>query len=361
MRASKRDSVPAAKESFWWRNLTGLIGFAVFGYFIYDMARRDKEQARQQHAADMAVEASRQAVFTRGDLAEMLKLCSESWQNGLSFYHTPVAIAWTRTAVDAYFLSGTDVASVRQVTCNAKGVEAGPRVELPIGDKMPAEAAAERDADETHGEWQAAINRTSTGTFAAGEVAIELLRHPFTGQAISRRWRGGPEGASATLDPPDAAPFAFLPASTRFPVVGKAPPALRPLERKRWITRSDQAFALLARELPKGAPIAELTLEENKIDVEIYWETPAFDGKPPAPYGDKSFDEYGVAEFGWWYPREIPGFGCPRGTPLADVMAAFAVAKGLRGASPIEKAWYSCSTAFSNGRTGAWHFMPASR
>jgi hypothetical protein len=349
----------AAKESFWFRNLSGLIGFAAFGFFIYDMARRDKEQARQQHEADLAMEASRQAVFARGDLAEMLKLCSEGWQSRMSFYYTPVAIAWTRTAVDAYFLSGTDVASVRQVKCDAKGVEPGPRVEFPIEEKMPAEAAQERDADEAQGEWQAAINRTSTGKFDAGEVAVELLRHPFTGQAISRRWRGGPEGASAALDPPDAAPFAFLPASTKFPVVGKAPPALRPLERKRWITQSAEAFALLAREMPKGAHISELTLEEDEIKVQIAATTPAFDGRPPVPYGDKSFDEYGVADAGYWYPREIPGFGCVRGTTLANVMAAFALAKNARGPYPITTAWYSCSTAYSNGLTGSWHFMPS--
>ena len=348
-----------AKESFWFRNLSGLIGFAVFGFFIYDMARRDNERARQQHAADLAVEASRQAVFARGDLAETLKLCSEGWQNRMSFYYTPVAIAWTRTAVDAYFLSGTDVASVRQVKCDAKGVEPGPRVEFPIEEKMPAEAAQERDADEAQGEWQAAINKTSTGKFDAGEVAVELLRHPFTGQAISRRWRGGPEGASATLDPPDAAPFAFLPASTTFPFVGKAPPALRPLARKRWITQSAEAFALLAREMPKGAHISELTLEEDEIKVQIAATTPAFDGKPPVPFGDKSFDEYGIADAGYWYPREIAGFGCVRGTTLANVMAAFAIAKNARGSNPITTAWYSCSTAYSNGLTGTWHFMPS--
>jgi hypothetical protein len=338
-----------------------LMALAAIGGFVYDMVRRDNEQARQQHEADLAVEASREAVFARGDLSEMLELCSKGWQDGMSLYYTPVAIAWTRTAVDAYFLSGTDVASVRQIKCDAKGVEPGPRVELPIGEKMPAEAAEGRDGDEAQGEWQAAINRTATGTFAAGEVAVELLRHPYTGQAVSRRWRGGPEGASATLDPPDAAPFAFLPASTTFPFVGKAPPALRPLERKRWITQSAEAFALLAREMPKGALISELTLEEDEIEVQIAAQTPAFDGRPPVPYGDKSFDEYGIADAGYWYPREIPGFGCARGTTLANVMAAFAVAKQGRGSNPITTAWYSCSTAYSNGLTGTWHFMPAPR
>ena len=59
--------------------------------------------------------------------------------------------------------------------------------------------------------------------------------------------------------------------------------------------------------------MSELRLEDDVIDVQIAWATPAFDGKPPAPYGDRAFDEYGVPDMGFWYPREIPGFGCPPG------------------------------------------------
>ena len=131
------------------------------------------------------------------------------------------------------------------------------------------------------------------------------------------------------------------------------------MPRKRWIAQEGEAFALVAKELPKGARIAELTLAEDEIDVQIEWKTPAFDGKPPAPYGDKTFDEYGIASLDWWYPRESPGFGCPVGVPLADVITSFGVAKAQRGGSPIERAWYSCSPAYSNGRTGTWHLVPS--
>jgi hypothetical protein len=359
MRGSRRNRTPAAGQSSGGSSLLTFLALAVIGAFIFAMIRRENERAYQQHEADRAVEASRGAVFARGDLTETLELCSEGWQNRMGLYHTPIAIAWTRTAVDAYFLSGVDAASVRQIRCDAKGLEMGPRVAFPIEEKLPAEAAEPENAEGAQADWQAAIDRTATGTFQAGEVAVELLRHPFTGRALTRRWRGGPEGATATLDPPDAAPFAFLPASTTFPVVGKAPPSLRPLERKRWITQSSEAFSLLARELPKGALISELTLSEDEIEVQIAHETPAFDGRPPVPYGDKEFDEYGIADAGYWYPREIPGFGCGKGATLAEVITTFGVAKRLRGSEPITTAWFSCSTAYSNGRTGVWHFMPS--
>ena len=347
---------PQSKGSLWGTFLT-LLAVGVMGAFIYDTVRRDNEQARQQHQADLAAQAARGAVLARGDFAEMLALCREGWK-GVSFHSDPVALAWTRQGVDAYFLQGTDATSLRQVRCDAQGVTSGPRVEHPLQEKLPAEATIEQ-GEQFWSDWLAAIARQSAQKFQPGDVAFELLLHPFTGVALTRRWLGGPEGATATVDPADAAPFAFLPASGAFPIVGKAPAALKPLPRKRWIAQEGEAFALLARQLPKGARISELTIDEDEIDVQIEWKTPAFDGKPPVPYGDKSFDEYGLADTDWWYPREIPGFGCPVGAPLAELITSFGVAKAQRGGRPIERAWYSCSPAYSNGRTGTWNLVPS--
>jgi hypothetical protein len=179
-----------------------------------------------------------------------------------------------------------------------------------------------------------------------------------TGAVVSRAWRAGPERAEATLDPADGPAFAFLPASPGFqPAPGAAPKALQPLARKRWLTQVDAAFALLEQSIPEGAGIAELTLEEDQIDVTIAWPTPAFDGDPPAPYGDKTFDEYGVADMDWWYPRTTPGFGCATGLPLAGVRAAFADAKARLSEQSLARAWYSCSPAYSDGRKGVFHLV----
>ena len=208
-----------ATRGSWWGHVPAFVMVAVIGGFVYDMVRRDNEQARLQHEADIAVQSARGAVFARGDLAEMLELCREGWK-GVSFHYEPVALAWTRQGLDAYFRQGIDEASVRQVRCDAQGVSQGPRVEHPLLEKLPAETTSERD-ERFWSDWSAAIRRHSAQKFGPGGVAFELLLHPFTGLALSRRWHGGPEGATATLDPPDAAPFAFL-ASAPFPVVGKA-------------------------------------------------------------------------------------------------------------------------------------------
>jgi hypothetical protein len=346
-----------ALKRWLWSNLPQLIGVAVIGGVLYESLRRENERVRLQHEADLATEAAREVVLARGDFAEMLALCREGWK-GASFHQEPVAIAWTRRGVDAYFLKGTDTTSVRQVRCDAKGVERGPRVDHPLEERMPAESPSDDADDSVYSEWSAAIVRASARRFAPGEVAFELLLHPFSRRALSRRWIGGPEGATATHDPPDAPPFAFLPSET-FPVVGKGPPALRIRERKRWAADDGAAFAFLAKQLPKNARISELSLDEDEIQVQIEGKIPAFDGKPPVPYGDKTFDEYGVADFDWWYPRESTGFGCTAGRPLGELITAFGVAKAQRGGRPITRAWYSCSTAYSNGRSGVWHLAPS--
>ncbi len=194
-------------------------------------------------------------------------------------------------------------------------------------------------------------------SFEPSDLAFELVLHPATGVPLSRRWRSGPERATAVLEAADAPAFAFLPASPGFEPFPGSARLLRLLPRKRWLADSASAFALLSKELPKGARVSELSLEDDKVDVQIEWPTPAFDGKPPAPYGDKAFDEYGAADTGFWYPREIPGFGCATGAPLEAVRTDFFEAQARFGSQPLSRAWYSCSTAYSNGRDGVWHLV----
>jgi hypothetical protein len=84
----------------------------------------------------------------------------------------------------------------------------------------------------------------------------------------------------------------MLVAAPGFPLAaGAAPPTLRPLPRYRWLAQADTAFTTVEEALPAGAGIVELALSEDEIEVSIEWPTPAFDGDPPARYGDKTFDE----------------------------------------------------------------------
>lgn len=340
------------------RQVPALVVVAVgVGFAAYAIRRERAESERQQQALDAQV-ASRAAVFARRQLGEMLALCRRGWEGELGFGYEPVALAWTREGVDAYFFQGSDTGSLRRVRCEARGVSRGPRVAHPLDEPLPAEAPSKADEPD-QAEWLHAVGRASARSFGSGDLAFELLRHPVTGAVVSRAWRAGPERAEATLDPADGPAFAFLPASPAFqPAPGAAAKAVRLLPRKRWLAQVEAAFALLEQSIPKGAGIAELTLEDDQIEVTIAWPTPAFDGAPPAPFGDKTFDEYGVADTDWWYPRTEPGFGCATGLPLAGVRAAFAEAQARPAARALARAWYSCSPAYSDGRKGVFHLVP---
>ena len=105
----------------------------------------------------------------------------------------------------------------------------------------------------------------------------------------------------------------------------------------------------------RQAKVSELRIDEGEMKVTIDWKTPAFNDRPPVPYGEKTFDEYGIASMDYWYPSEIPGSGCPAGTPLADVYASYGLAKAQRGSWPVTLAVYSCS----NGPKGVWRLTPS--
>jgi hypothetical protein len=338
--------------------LPGLVvaAIVVAGVASVILRERTRETARYQEEQE-GLRSARANVFAAGDLGEMLSLCREGWQAQTHLHHDPVAIAWTRQGIDAYFFDGTDPSTLRQVRCDAEGVSRGPRVDHPLAAHLPAEAAAERN-DRAEGEWSAAIAHFASQHFEPDDLAFEVVLHPATGLPLSRRWRSGPERASAVLEPADAPSFAFLPSARDFtPFPASAAPSLQAMPRKRWLADPASAFTLLSKELPTGAGVSELTLDDDKIEVQIEWPTPAFDGKPPAPYGDKAFDEYGVADTGWWYPGEIPGFGCAIGKPLAAVRTAFLEARARFGAQRLSRAWYSCSPAYSNGRDGVWNLV----
>lgn len=316
------------------------------------MVSHEREEAEQNRTAEEARIAARQQQLGRGLLDEMLALCREGWRENLGLYQEPVALAWTRQGVDGYFFDGADGNSLRQVRCDAVGVSRGPRVAHPLHALLPAEAPiATDDADES---WRLALGATSR-TFAEGELAFELLRHPLTGQVLSRQWRAAPEGAVARLLPTDAPVFPLLPAAPGFQPASPLP-GLAPLRRRDWTVEADAAFDLLARELPRNALVSEITLTPDEIEVQITHPTAAFDGKPPAPFGEREFDEYGVADSSWWYPREIPGFGCAIGRPLDVVRADFVQRRAQRGPQLL-RAWYSCSPAYSNKHDGAWHMV----
>jgi hypothetical protein len=326
-----------------------------FGYFMY---RSEQAERAQQAQVQQAEEASRSALFARGNLGEGLKLCRDGWSNLGFSYQEPVALAWSRKGLFAYFHQGSDPSSLRQLRCEAGGGSLGPRFDHPLHAQLPAEAPTTSEQEASSGDWNRAVLDASARPLESAELGVELLRHPVTGRVLTRRWKAGAGGAVATVEPADAPAFAsLLPAGQIGAVAASAATPLQPLGRHRWAAETEGAFALLMKEMPKGARVSELHVEDDKIELQIQHPTPNAEG-PPAPYGDKTFDEYGVADNDWWYPRTETGFGCASGTPLADVHAKFLAASS--SGQRLAWAWFSCSTAYSNGREGVWHVVLAS-
>jgi hypothetical protein len=344
-----------------WRAFSALaLPGLVLGALAVVIQRERVDAARQweqQQATQRARVDARQALLARGDLGEILGLCRDGWRDEFHFHHEPTALAWSRTGLDGYFREGGDAHSLRQLRCDSRGVTRGPRVAYPLRDRLPAEAPNDR-TDAAAEAWQLALQRVTSRPLGEGELAVEILAHPLTSAVLTRRWRAGEAGAVATVEPADAPAFDLLVAAPAFgPARGSASSALRPLARHHWLAEADAAFAVIGSALPPRSRIAEITLTDDAIELRIEAQTRAFDGRPPVPYGDKAFDEYGIAEADWWYPREDSGFGCRRGQSLAQVQAAFSDARTRFAGQPLARAWYSCSTAFSNGRDGVWHLQ----
>jgi hypothetical protein len=324
-----------------------------FGYFLY---RSEQAERARQAQVDQAETVSRSALFARGNLGEMLGLCRPGWSNIGFPYQEPVALAWTRRGLTAFFLQGSDGNSLRIVRCDASGVSRGPRVSHPLHEQLPAEAPPKDEQEASGSAWLHAVSEASSRSLEASEAAVELVQHPVTGRVLSRRWRAGAEGATATIEPADAPAFALLIEAGQLQPVGAKLPALQVQKRRDWTVETEAAFALLAGAMPKGARISELRFEPDEIEVRIQHPTPRGEHEAPAPYGDKSFDEYGIADSDWWYPRDEASFGCAAGVALETAHLQFLNAhRGER----LAWAWFSCSTAYSNGRDGVWHLVPA--
>jgi hypothetical protein len=316
-------------------------------------------QEAVRRAQQSAQAAAWSALATRGDLPAALARCREAWQGELGLHQDPVALAYTRDELTAYFVVGRDQGSLRRIVCGARGVWRGERVVHPLRGLLPAEAPTPKAGEDSEGDAASALRSLASRPLAPGEDAVELLADPLRGRVLQRRWSGGVQGARPVLDPEDARAFPLLADSLRPRAASVAPP-LQPLARHDWLAEPEAAFSLIDQGMPKGARVSELTLEPDVVKLQIESPTPAFDGKPDAPFGERSFDEYGVADLDFWYPRTEPGFGCRSGQPLAAVRTAFGTARGSVARRPLSQAWYSCSTAFGDGRTGVWHLRPRS-
>lgn len=328
------------------------------------MVSQDREEA-QRWRIELDTMARKQAEMTAlldaGDFRRTWSHCRDLWVAELSYYHEPQALAFTRAGLAAYFLQGLDRRSLRQVRCSASGIDLGPRVPHPLASSLPVEGLSDEQGERLDDAWSRAFHSVNATPLQGDLLAIELLLDPSQERVMRRDWRGLEGGAVASLQSIDGDSTQTLGPEHAFPMLlaersfalaeGSRVAAIEPITPRNWMEQPLAALDAIAVHLPESARIAEISIREHRIEVQIAEPTPAFDNNPPAPFGDLGFDEYGIPDRSWWYPRTTPGFGCEQGRQLDSLRQEL---KTQLRPGPFTLIWYSCSTAYSDGRNGRW-------
>ena len=155
--------------------MPALVAIGVIGAFIYRDRQENGARLQQQEAEQSARVAEREPVFARGEFDPIFALCRDAWSDELQMSQPPVALAWTRTALDGYFLEGIDSSSWRRLSCSANGVQRGPRVARPLLESMPAEATPGLDAA-AEDSWQLALHALSRAPLGPGSWRSSCFR-----------------------------------------------------------------------------------------------------------------------------------------------------------------------------------------
>jgi len=304
--------------------LIGCAGLALFAAVQFHEHQRAEQNAA--YSAALAVKkAAASAYFAALSPAQALQHCRESWeaQGPWSLYYPPVALAWSRAGIDAYYLQGVDARSMRHFRCQADGsVQRGNRYARPDRAQPQAEAAEPQAqaevmqsdaADVDRDPIAAALARLSNDSQLLG---VELYR-AMDQQLLQRKWQGA-ERVQASSVPPDRdfPQLAQLPFATE-----SERPNLAALPRTTSLQQPFSALAALRTTLLPGVKILRLKLGPGRLDVTIEGPIADKESGSPAPAGDMSYDEYGIADRTWWYPRRLDAQDCQHGQSLDAIEA----------------------------------------
>ncbi|MFT3819201.1 MAG: hypothetical protein QM750_16425 [Rubrivivax sp.] len=255
-------------------------------------------------------------------LAQAVQRCHALWLAG-HWDQAPLALAWQPGRLDWYVQDGVDLDSMRHFHCDGQTMARGARYRRILAERLPPAADEPRSVLRDLNLFKHYAQPASDASALLALEAAQDPQDPTRPQPIERRWTAaGPQTSG-----PAPADFALLlqpglPAAAAA-AAAPAPPPLSRLEPRNWLRRPQEAFALLGDHVPPEARVAAIDLCEDSITLTILGRIPNFDGKPPAPYGDASFDEYGVRDASWWYPRDDGTRRCTVGRPLDEVRALY--------------------------------------
>lgn len=312
---------------------------------IADLLDEDSDPPPAQEKRNLRQMTLAQAIAHCRTLAQ--------WQD----WRLPDALAWSRERLDWYVTQGVDAHSLRHYACDGDQVTVGQRYQRPLAHRLPAATDAPRDLSR-------AINLFDRYTDLPSHnwIALEVAVDPqdaVNGALFERVWvndRQPETPRSAGLHE-----FPTLFSQRPAAVTNTSWPALAPLSGATdWLKQPMQVMALLANHLPSDARISEIDVRGASVKVTIAGAIKNFDGKPPAPFGDATFDEYGIRDSTWWYPRDIGG--CVPGYPLSEVSARLEKHHHLNNPRVFNAAFSCRQAAGSLARQGEWALrVPRSR
>lgn len=271
---------------------------------------------QQERAAVEAHEEAQAEAFARLPLAQAVAHCRALWRQN-HYDQAPLALAWQPGQLDWYVLKGIDTRSMQHFHCDGVRVERGARVPRVLLDRVPASDAAGSSADELNlFDHYASAAAALLPSLQALEAAVDP-QQPAARTPLERQWVGGvPQFSHSTVA---ALPRLFAEPPPQLPPA----PGPQPLPVHDWLKDPQAAFSLLGDHVPSDAQVARLDIGSDRLTVVILGSFPQDGGRGPAPFGEATFDEYGVRDTGWWYPRDHPSSGCALGRPLAEVRAAY--------------------------------------
>jgi hypothetical protein len=317
------------RKHFLWVFLTFSFGGIFVAFFVWFNARITADQQTQYLADQARYQAEAHAYYLSLTPLEAFEYCRDRWnaEQSWSHYYIPQAVAYSRAAVDAYYFQGVDTLSLRHFRCTAEGeTYRGFRYQRFGMEHLPAEVGIEPQAQDHSIDW----TRDALGKLevSADFFAAEFYMAPDW-VLLTRTWRGAETLQSHST--PEARDFPILLALAndsiekllQDPTRLNQASALLPLNATNWSQQPQAAFALLRRELPVDAKILTLRLSADEIDITIAGPIKGFDNDPPSPSGDMEYDEYGIADRSWWYPRPLFENDCKVGQSLQNVIAEF--------------------------------------
>jgi hypothetical protein len=329
----------------------GLVAF--IGLVIAPMAERHNQEANlagkaAQEAAERAYQEPFARAFASGDWQQILDHCRNATNDASSFFHPPQALAMAADRVDVYVYDGPSPTSLLRMSCSATGLSEA-RVDHPLRQLVAVEQGdRERSYGNLWGE-MGMLLRTQPLPVAS----IEVLLRPDNDFVLRRTINRIDSGWQVQIEPPGSPNFSLLSTSASLlssqaepgELDSYLPAATLAYPRHQWSAASSEAFAFLERELPEEltAQIAGMRFDDDEISLVIAGPVPGFS----FAYATIAYDAWGTAS-NWLYPYdEPPSFGCPSGTPLAEVRQRFdqacASLRGCSADSHFSIAFYSCA------------------